>query len=102
MSAAGDAEPADSSAVHVRTVTLQLAEGLHVRPCSMIAKSVLGAAHPVTIEACGQTADASSVFELMGLGAECGSSITLSGEDPDAVDRVAALFESSFKTETAA
>lgn len=102
MSADGDADPTEEAAVHSRTVTLTLAEGLHVRPCSMIAKAVAGGSSPVSVEANGQSADASSVFDLMGLGLECGSSIRLSGSDADAVDRVALLFETSFENETAA
>ena len=61
----------------------------------MIAKCVARYGGPLQIRAKGQTADASSMLDLMSLGLEEGSTATIEGPRA-AVDAVAELFESNF------
>lgn len=75
---------------------MTLPDGLHVRPCSLIAKIAATATAPVQVRFGPQQADASSMFDLMALGAESGAELQICGDDETTVTRIVALFESDF------
>jgi phosphotransferase system HPr (HPr) family protein len=94
-----DAVP-ESPPMAQRKVTLQLEEGLHIRPCALIAESVRDHAGDVRIRSGNRFVDAKSTLDLMTLSAARGAVLLLeaSGESADQVlDRLVALFQSNFE-----
>lgn len=61
--------------------------GLHARPAAIIAEAAMGLGSAVTING----VDASSSLMIMTLGAKCGDTVEVTGEDQAAVDRISAL-----------
>lgn len=61
--------------------------GLHARPAALIAEAAGGLGSPVTING----VDAGSSLMIMTLGAKCGDTVEVAGEDQAAVDAIAAL-----------
>lgn len=57
--------------------------GLHARPAGLLVKEVKQYQSKITIEKDGKSADASRLIAVMGLGAKCGNtlSITVEGDD---------------------
>ena len=78
--------------MHTLTVTVGSAVGLHARPAAIIAEAADGLGSEVTIGIPGGNAvDASSSLLIMTLGAGKGATVEVSGEDPAAVEKIAAL-----------
>jgi phosphocarrier protein HPr len=78
--------------MHTLTVTVGSAVGLHARPAAIIAEAAGGLGSEVTIGIPGGNAvDASSSLLIMTLGAGKGATVEVSGEDPAAVEKIAAL-----------
>ena len=78
--------------MHTLTVTVGSAVGLHARPAAIIAEAAGGLGSEVTIGLPGGNAvDASSSLLIMTLGAGKGATVEVSGEDPAAVEKIAAL-----------
>ena len=94
---AESATPASGDDI-VRTVTLRLDEGLHVRPCSQIAAVAGQSAGQVTLRVGDRSADASSMLEMMALGVEPGTELQVVGTETAAasVEQIVAMFESNF------
>jgi phosphocarrier protein HPr len=61
--------------------------GLHARPAAIIAEAAEGLGSAVTING----VDASSSLMIMTLGAKCGDSVEVAGDDQTAVDHICAL-----------
>lgn len=83
-----------------RELTVELENGLHMVPCSAIAKAAREFAGEVRIIHGKITADASSVFDLLGLGASRGSVLTLEADGDGAeslLDRLAPMFGKDFE-----
>jgi len=83
-----------------RTLTVTNSNGLHLVPCSLIARTANGFACRVQIIRDKKVADAKNIFDLMGLGAACGTELLLSAEGDSAADSIAALttlFESGLE-----
>lgn len=59
--------------VHSRSITLNLAQGLHIRACSRIVALVNGFSGDVTIHNGDRKADAKSMFDLVQLAAPVGT-----------------------------
>jgi len=77
-----------------KTVTVGSAIGLHARPAAIIAEAVVNAGVPVTLSMDGgEPVDAGSALMIMTLGAGNGATVEVAGEDPAAVDKIAALVE---------
>ena len=77
-----------------KTVTVGSAVGLHARPAATIAEAAAGTGVPVTLAvAGGEPVDAGSALLIMTLGAHKGAEVTVSSDDADAVETVAALVE---------
>lgn len=82
-----------------RTVTVGLPNGLHMVPCSGIAKLAAKSASTVRIVGNNVTADAKSVLDLLQLKAECGAELIVEAEGEDAaaaVESIVRLFETNF------
>lgn len=82
-----------------RELTVALEQGLHVVPCSVIAKTAREFNGAVRIRRGDVVADATSIFDLLGLNAEHGTVLTLEADGEGAaefLDRLVSLFESGF------
>ena len=82
-----------------RTVTMNLKEGLHLRPVSQIVETVRRFGCPVRILKGDLAADAGNVLDLIPLRAEFGDTLILeaSGEKAaETLDELVRLFESNF------
>jgi phosphocarrier protein len=68
--------------------------GLHARPAAIIAEAAEGLDTEVTLAVPGEEpVDAASSLLIMTLGASCGDSVEVAGDDQGAVDTIAALVE---------
>lgn len=76
-----------------RSATIGAANGLHARPAAVFVEAVGATGVDVTITFDGEEADASSLLEVMTLGAEHGDEVQLSAEDgnEEALNRLAEL-----------
>jgi phosphotransferase system HPr (HPr) family protein len=82
-----------------RELTVNLDNGLHIVPCSAIAKLAREHTGTVRIVRGEIVADAASVFDLLGLNAQKGTILMLEadGDGADAIlDRLEELFASGF------
>jgi len=94
-----DIQPMADMPVARRALTVELANGLHMVPCSAIAKAAREFGGPVRIIHGKITADASSVFDLLGLGAERGTQLILEADGDGAeglLDQLENYFRSDF------
>jgi phosphotransferase system HPr (HPr) family protein len=86
--------PASSEAVAERRVRLPASVALHARPAGAFVREAAQLAASVTVSANGKAADARSILQVLALGAEGGTelSITASGDGAaEAVERLVAL-----------
>src|SRR5699024_3355766 len=81
------------------TVTVGSAEGLHARPAEIIAEAAEKYETDTEIAYADEEAAAASALLIMALGAEKGATVTVSGEDADAVAEIAALIEQDLDAE---
>ena len=82
-----------------KTVYLKLEEGLHMRPCSMLQQVAGGFAGTATLQSGDRTADLKSIFDLLGMGLENGSTAEVIAEGEGAGDfvaKLAAMFDNDF------
>jgi phosphocarrier protein HPr len=76
-----------------RTVTITNPAGLHARPSAAIAQVVRRFQSRVQIRSGDQVVNASSILELLTLGARQGSSLVLTAKGPDAEQVLEAVVE---------
>jgi len=77
-----------------KTVTVGSSVGLHARPAAVISEAAAELDSEVSIAVPGEEpVDAASALLIMTLGAACGDSVEVSGDDQAAVDKIAALVE---------
>ncbi len=76
-----------------RQVTVKGEHGLHLVPCSLIAKTSNVYACEIEIRTGNKLAKAKNIFDLMGLGVGKGAVLTLSATGDDAEVALAALEE---------
>lgn len=91
----------NSPAAVRRTVIVNLENGLHMVPCSEIAKFVRDYTGLVSIRRDQYAADAHSILDLLQLKAECGTTLTVEAQGDGAeqlVDGLARLFAANFQT----
>ena len=91
----------EGDSVHVREVTVHLEAGLHMTPLSQIVQLVQKYNCKMQIHKGDKSADATSMLDLMTLGAERGTrlSIHATGDQAEpALDAVMRLFEANFET----
>lgn len=82
-----------------RTVTIVNKNGVHARPAAEIVKTAGRFASDVTIVRDDLEVNGKSIMGVMMLAAECGASITIRADGPDAeaaTDAIAGLVESKF------
>ena len=78
----------------MKTVQVGSSVGLHARPAALIAEAAEALGKEVTLAVPGDDpVDASSSLLIMTLGASCGDTIEVAGDDQAAVDEIAALVE---------
>lgn len=64
-------------------VTMQIPEGLHMRPAGLLANALTAFAADITLEHKGQKINAKSVISLMQASIACGDSVTVICEGSD-------------------
>jgi len=82
-----------------RRVVVTRPAGLHARPCLAIANAVRQSRSKVEVRRASQKADASSILQLLSLGAAQGTELVLWAKGPDAketLDALVRLFENNF------
>jgi phosphocarrier protein HPr len=72
-----------------KSVIVGSSVGLHARPAAIISEAAEGLGSTVTING----VDASSSLMIMTLGAKCGDTVEVAGDDQSAVDTIAGLVE---------
>jgi phosphocarrier protein HPr len=72
-------------------VILKNKYGLHARPCTLIAQTAKKFTSQVFLSKDGTEVDAKSIFGMLTLAAECGSSLTVRARGADATAAVAKL-----------
>ncbi|WP_448850931.1 HPr family phosphocarrier protein [Corynebacterium sp. 335C] len=88
-----------------KTVTVGSTVGLHARPATLISEAAAEFDEEILIELVDaddddlEPADAASSLMIMALGAEYGDQVTVSSDDAEAVERIAALVESNLDEE---
>lgn len=86
-----------------KTVTVGSAVGLHARPASLIAEAASEYDDDIFLTLVGsdddEETDASSSLMIMALGAENGDKVTITSDNAEAVDKVAALIEKDLDAE---
>lgn len=90
----------NSSQTIRKQVKVQMEEGFHLRPISIVSKLASEAECSVTFIHGKQKADATSTLDLLGLGASNGSVLTIeaTGKGSDIfVQELVDLFETSFR-----
>ncbi|MDY0114033.1 MAG: HPr family phosphocarrier protein [Corynebacterium sp.] len=87
-----------------KTVTVGSTVGLHARPATLIADAAAEYDEEILIELVAsddddEPADAASSLMIMALGAEHGDEVTVTSDDADAVEKIAALIERNLDDE---
>ncbi|WP_238419184.1 HPr family phosphocarrier protein [Gordonia sp. 'Campus'] len=76
------------------TATVGSAVGLHARPATIIAEAVADTGNTVTLGLEGaEPVDAGSALMIMTLGAEKGTRVVVTADDPGTLDAIVALVE---------
>ena len=77
-----------------KSVVVGSSVGLHARPAAIISEAAGELDSEVTLAVAGEEpVDAASSLLIMTLGASCGDTVEVSGEDQAAVDKIAARVE---------
>ncbi|MDO5511309.1 HPr family phosphocarrier protein [Corynebacterium sp.] len=81
-----------------KTVTVGSAVGLHARPAAIVADAASEYDDDIILTLVGdddgEEADAASSLMIMALGAEKGDEVTVTSDNAEAVEKIAALIES--------
>ena len=72
-------------------VRLPEAVALHARPAGVFVRAAAAFAATIEVQANGRRANAKSILEILGLGADGGTELTISASGDDAVEAVAEL-----------
>ena len=85
-----------------KTVTVGSAVGLHARPAAIVADAAGEYDDDIILtlvgDEDGEEADAASSLMIMALGAEKGDQVTVTSDNAEAVEKIAALIESDLDT----
>lgn len=79
-----------------RTVKVGSSVGLHARPATVIADAAGEYDDEIVLTLVGgddDETDAASALMIMAMGAECGDEVTVTSDNPEAVEAIAALIE---------
>lgn len=87
------------TSVRRATVTVNLQEGLHLRPLTHLTRVAQGFVSSIALRRGEQVADAKRPLDLMSLAAGCGDQLVVEAEGSDSGEALAAivrLFETDF------
>ena len=76
-----------------RTVVLPATVDLHARPAGRLVRAAAGQDARIVLRSNGRQADASSILQVLALGATGGTELTLSASGDDAAEAVEGLAE---------
>ena len=77
-----------------KTVIVGSSVGLHARPAAIISEAAVKAGSPVTLAIDGgEPVDAGSALMIMTLGAGQGAEVTVTADDEDTLNTIAALVQ---------
>ena len=76
-----------------RTAVVASRIGLHARPASLVSLAAAGTGVPVHLGAHGRTVNAASILGILSLDVSHGDEVTVTADDPAAVDAIIALLE---------
>ncbi|NMB22223.1 MAG: HPr family phosphocarrier protein [Corynebacterium sp.] len=86
-----------------KTVTVGSSVGLHARPASLIAEAAAEFDEEILLTLVGsdddEETDASSSLMIMALGAENGDQVTVTSDNAEAVEKIAAMIEQDLDAE---
>lgn len=86
-----------------KTVTVGSSVGLHARPASLIAEAAAEFDEEILLTLVGsdddEETDASSSLMIMALGAENGDQVTVTSDNAEAVEKIAAMIEQDLDVE---
>jgi phosphocarrier protein len=85
-----------------KTVTVGSTVGLHARPATVISEAAAAYDDEILLALVGddeEPSDAASSLMIMALGAEHGDQVTVSSDNADAVEAIAALVEKNLDDE---
>ncbi len=86
-----------------KTVTVGSSVGLHARPASLIAEAASEYDDDIFLTLVGsdddEETDASSSLMIMALGAENGDQVTVTSDNAEAVEKIAAMIEQDLDAE---
>lgn len=82
-----------------KTVTVGSAVGLHARPAAIISEAAAEYDDEITLSMGEEEVDAASALLIMTLGAEKGMQVTVTSDNGDAVEAIAALVEKDLDAE---
>jgi phosphotransferase system HPr (HPr) family protein len=74
-------------------VTLPATVALHARPAGVFVRAAAGFSAAIEVRANGRQANGKSILEILGLGADGGSELTISASGDDAAAAIAQLTE---------
>jgi phosphocarrier protein len=80
-----------SQSSELTLVRLPEAVALHARPAGVFVRAAASFAATIEVQANGRRANAKSILEILGLGADGGTELTISASGDDAVEAVAEL-----------
>lgn len=76
-------EPCILASSVTRQITVKHPDGLHLRPCAAIVKTVSRSKSRVQVRYANREADASEIFGLLCMGVPQGAEVTLLAQGPD-------------------
>lgn len=76
-----------------RTAKIASKVGLHARPAAIFAAAAEESDYEITVSFDGEEADATSILDVMALGAMHGDEVTLSAEEDEAAEDLDKLVE---------
>lgn len=88
-----DDTPADTADTADVEVVLKNKYGLHARPATLVAQTAKQFEADIQLDKDGEVVDAKSIFGMLTLAAECGSTLRIRANGPDASDAVAKIAE---------
>jgi phosphocarrier protein len=80
-----------SQSSELTLVRLPEAVALHARPAGVFVRAAAAFAASIEVQANGRRANAKSILEILGLGADGGTELSISASGDDAVEAVAEL-----------
>jgi len=84
---------ANAMSKNTGTFTMGIRNGLHLRPAQQLTDLAMSFKAAITLRKGDRAVDAKSIFDIITLGATCGSTILIEAEGDDAPEAIRALGE---------